>query len=194
MILSVGLCALECGCPLVRGQSPSDEPELVPNLEAGRRNLGPDPLVLPQWLPAEAEALATGRPANLGGGLWTEERYPLDAVPPAPATAEVDSASATAPPGPLADSWLDGGLAQSEKHPPPLAAPASVPAATARAGRSMPSRWWLCLPGIAMALATGWFGLCRWWRRAGPCEFPEVEVGPRLGAPHSGGSGAVVQW
>lgn len=47
-----------------------------------RPDLGPDPLALPQWSAEEAAALKAGRPANLGGGLWTDDLYPLEWAPP----------------------------------------------------------------------------------------------------------------
>lgn len=49
-----------------------------------RPDLRPDPLLLPQWTEEDAAALDAGRPANLGGGLWPEELYPLEWTPPLP--------------------------------------------------------------------------------------------------------------
>lgn len=60
------------------------EEELSPTLESNRQPLGPDPLTLPQWSAVEQAAFGAGRPVNLGGGLWTAERYPLQPVPPWP--------------------------------------------------------------------------------------------------------------
>ena len=60
------------------------EDELAPTLESNRQPLGPDPLVLPQWTREEAAAFDNGRPVNLGGGLWSPERHPLQPAPPWP--------------------------------------------------------------------------------------------------------------
>jgi hypothetical protein len=60
------------------------EEELAPTLESNRQPLGPDPLELPQWRAEEVAAFEAGRPVNLGGGLWSPERFPLQAVPPWP--------------------------------------------------------------------------------------------------------------
>ncbi|MFN0126621.1 MAG: hypothetical protein ACKV19_08050 [Verrucomicrobiales bacterium] len=71
-------------------ESPEDPPmvvtehELEPAMDSNRQPLGPDPLVLPQWTEEEAQAMAAGRPTNLGGGLWTKDRYPLQPAPPWP--------------------------------------------------------------------------------------------------------------
>lgn len=63
------------------------EEELAPALDSNRQPLGPDPLEWPQWSAAEVEAMAAGRPVNLGGGLWSPERFPLQPVPAWPAAA-----------------------------------------------------------------------------------------------------------
>jgi hypothetical protein len=68
----------------VSGMEAVAEEELSPTLESNRQPLGPDPLALPQWSAVELAAFAAGRPVNLGGGLWTAERYPLQPVPPWP--------------------------------------------------------------------------------------------------------------
>jgi len=57
------------------------EEELAPALDSNRQPLGPDPLEWPQWSAAEVEAMRAGRPVNLGGGLWSPERFPLQPVP-----------------------------------------------------------------------------------------------------------------
>jgi hypothetical protein len=74
------------------------EEELEPTMESNRRPLGPNPLVLPQWSLEENKAFDDGRPVNLGGGLWTADRYPLQPVPPWPAPVPP---TASQGPGPL---------------------------------------------------------------------------------------------
>lgn len=66
------------------GMGSVTEEELVPSLESNRQPLGPDALILPQWTRDEQAAFDAGRPVNLGGGLWTADRYPLQPAPPWP--------------------------------------------------------------------------------------------------------------
>jgi hypothetical protein len=69
------------------GTSSVMEDELEPTLESNLQPLEPDPLLLPQWTTEEVAVLEAGRPVNLGGGLWTAERYPLQPAPPWPTPA-----------------------------------------------------------------------------------------------------------
>lgn len=76
------------------------EAELAPALDSNRLPMGPDPLEFPQWPAEEVAAFEAGRPVNLGGGLWSPERYPLQPAPPWPTVAVPEL-----PPWPGVLSW-----------------------------------------------------------------------------------------
>lgn len=139
------------------GMSSVAEDELAPALESNRQPLGPDPLVWPQWTADEAAAFDAGRPVNLGGGLWTAERYPLQPVPPWP---EVPPARPPVTPGVLgwnllsqfgaAREWcVDPQEVMDAERRRRLADHLTAHARTAR----HPVRLWLLAPGQSLAEA-----------------------------------------
>ena len=77
------------------------EDELAPALDSNRQPIGPDPLEWPQWTDAEAAAMDSGRPPNLGGGLWSPARFPLQPVPELLGSGEPREAAVPPSPGGL---------------------------------------------------------------------------------------------
>lgn len=210
LVLAMGECGYGADEALAP-ETPEDSPmivtehELMPAMESNRQPLGPDPLVLPQWTEEEAEAMAAGRPTNLGGGLWTKDRYPLQPVPPWPAAPPLRD---RAPAGVLPSDWVS---AREAARLPPLEALQAEPMASAppRVTRGVQDaadrhRGWLTLALLSLsALALAWAAGRRWlgarstaatMDAAGPAVWLEVERPIRLGGVHSGGSGATMEW
>lgn len=60
-----------------KSASVSHGPELPPVEQGGHPSLTPDPLTLPSWTAYDLRDLTKGLPANLGGGLWPTQIFPL---------------------------------------------------------------------------------------------------------------------
>jgi uncharacterized membrane protein YgcG len=169
------------------------EEELESNFQTGRRSIEPDPLALPQWSVEDRAAFAAGQPVNLGGGLWSDDRFPLEPTEAAsskPVNAEAEDVEFVRPvdlgalvPGPL------------------TIAPAGPEAAELllRASPRADTPFWRALFGVLPIVIAVFGSAVYWWtrrqeRRPRLFHFPDTEPLARLGGPHSGGSGAVLRW
>ena len=169
------------------------EEELEPNFQTGRRSIEPDPLALPQWSVEDRAAFAAGQPVNLGGGLWSDERFPLEPTEAAsskPGNAEAEDVEFVRP--------VDlGALVPS---PLTIASPAGPEAAELlRARPRSDTPLWRTLAGVFPGVLAIFGSAVYWWtrrqeRRPRLFHFPDTEPPARLGGPHSGGSGAVLRW
>jgi hypothetical protein len=169
----------------------ADEEERESNFQTGRRSIEPDPLALPQWSVDDRAAFAAGRPVNLGGGLWSDDRFPLE-------------------PTEAASSKLGNAEAEDVEFVRPVDLGALVPltiasAAGSEAAESLRTRprgdtpLWRTLAGVFPGVLAIFGSAVYWWTRRQdrrPClfHFPDSEPPARLGGPHSGGSGAVLRW
>jgi hypothetical protein len=181
LLPAVATCLLQAG-----------EEELEVNLQTGRRTLEADPLVLPQWSAEDLAAFAAGNPVNLGGGLWSEERYPLEPRKPLPSPPVIGEAEI--------EFVRPVDLRALEHSPSPIASAAGPEAAALlrTAPRVHTPRWRSVFTALQLlvggaAVAIGW-RIRRHRLRPRIFQFPESESAARLGGPHCGGSGAVLRW